>query len=219
VLSVLFRRAPERVFLRDLAQECGLSVTPVHRQLAKLEALGLIRSQIIGRARAYEVNQLFPGVGHLAELVQALTGVVPLLHEALEPLDIELAFIFGSVAAGTDAADSDIDLLIVGDVPGRDLATALATVEQVTGRQISPVHLRPDGLPLQEHEASAFWDSVRRGPKLLVKGTEHELRGLTASGDDPPPRPDTRGDKEADRRDAGPRRAAPPRRRSGRRLT
>ncbi len=202
ILSVLFRRAPRHVFLRDLAQECGLSVTPVHRQLVKLEALGLVRSEIIGKARAYEVNRDFPGVDHLADLVQSLTGVAPLLQAVLEPLEVELAFIFGSVAAGTDTAESDVDLVVVGEVSGRDLAAALATVEQATGRQINPVRLRRESLPAPGQEMSAFWDSVRRGPKLLVKGTENELRGLITSGDDPAPRADTRGGKKAGRRDA-----------------
>jgi predicted nucleotidyltransferase len=47
-------------------------------------------------------------------------GAEPMLREALRPLaeKVGLALIYGSVAEGTDTANSEIDLFIVSDVIG-----------------------------------------------------------------------------------------------------
>jgi predicted nucleotidyltransferase len=177
-LALLYQEPGTPLLLRDLAQRCGLSVTPVHRQLRKLEQIGLVGSEIIGNARAYHLNADFPGWRALGDFVTAMAGVVPQLRSALADLDIVVAFIYGSLARGDDRLGSDVDLAVIGTVPGRVLAEALAAVEQATGRQISPVHLGPEEVRGRAQDPSAFWDSVMSGPKLFVKGSEDELRGL-----------------------------------------
>jgi len=63
VLTWLALHPEEPVFLRDLARQCGLSVTPVHRQLGKLEEIGLVESEVVGNARRYRLSPRFPALG------------------------------------------------------------------------------------------------------------------------------------------------------------
>ena len=63
----------------------------------------------------------------------------PLL-EALAPFEqqIDAAFVFGSIAKGTDTHRSGIDLVVVGDVPLMASTDAMFSMEQAIGR---PLHL------------------------------------------------------------------------------
>jgi predicted transcriptional regulator len=57
VLACLFTRPEEEIFLRDVARHCGMAVTPVYRQLQKLEQIGLVESRMLGKARAYRLHK------------------------------------------------------------------------------------------------------------------------------------------------------------------
>jgi len=68
-------------------------------------------------------------------------GLAEPLRDALAPLaeQIDLAFIYGSVASGEDRADSDIDLLVVADdLTLEELFTQLVPAEVMLRRKISP---------------------------------------------------------------------------------
>ena len=178
LLGWFFLHPGQEGLLRDLARACKLSVTPVHRQLERLVEISLLESRMIGNSKAYRLREHFPGLQGLADFVKSTVGLVPLLQEALADLDIEVAFIFGSVAAGTDTPESDVDLFVVGEEGGLSLSEALTHVEHEIEREVNPVHFsRPD---FAEHmqNPSSFIDKVLTSPKLFIMGDESGLRTL-----------------------------------------
>jgi predicted nucleotidyltransferase len=67
---------------------------------------------------------------------------------ALEP-DVRLALLFGSVARGTDGADSDVDLAV--QVPeDYDLAALSSRLSLALGREVEVISLRDPGVPMIE---------------------------------------------------------------------
>jgi predicted nucleotidyltransferase len=80
---------------------------------------------------------MFAGVDNRSER----SGLADLLGEALSPLAdrIDIAFVFGSVAKGTDTAQSDIDLFIISrDLAYSDAMIALADAESTLRRKVNP---------------------------------------------------------------------------------
>jgi predicted nucleotidyltransferase len=93
---------------------------------------------------------------------------------------IKIAFVYGSVARLEQIRESDIDLMVVGDVRLKDLAVALHTAEQTLGRTINPVLFAPDKFRVQYREGNPFLlDIVRKG-KIFLKGSRDELTELVA---------------------------------------
>ena len=179
VLTWLVLHPEEPVFLRDLAGHCGLTVTPVHRQLGKLEDIGLVESERVGNAKRYRLSPEFPGLRAIEGLVEATTGVVPRLRERFQRPDIEVAFIFGSGASGEDEAASDVDLFVVGDIDGIALSQLVRGVEAQVGKEIDLIHWSPADLGEQMRQPSSFLSAVMRQPKVFVKGDEDDLRRIT----------------------------------------
>jgi predicted nucleotidyltransferase len=60
------------------------------------------------------------------------------LREALAGSRIEWAAVYGSIATGSATAGSDVDLLIVGDVSLREIASRLRSAQDTLGREIVP---------------------------------------------------------------------------------
>jgi predicted nucleotidyltransferase len=178
VLQFLFMRPEEELFLRDIARHCGMAVPPVHRQLQKLQEIGIVESRILGKARAYHLGAGFPGLASLRGLVTALAGVQWLLTEAMQALAVDVAFVFGSVATGSERPGSDVDLFVIGSVNGSDLLDALRPVEMHLGREINPVYCTAAEFQARMSDPSAFLDHVVSSPKLFIKGDDDALREL-----------------------------------------
>ena len=91
-----------------------------------------------------------------------------------------MAFIFGSVARLEQIQDSDVDLMIVGDVRLKDLAAALHTPEEVLGRTINPVLFSSEKFREQYREGNPFLLDIVRKEKIFLKGNPDELTELVA---------------------------------------
>ena len=125
----------------DLATLLGTSASTIVREVDRLEAAGITRSERIGRTRLIWVDGESPYARPLRELIDAAFGPQPLIASALASVDgIDNAFIFGSfarVALGAETMKpNDIDLLIVGTVDRSSVYEAIRPVEQRAGREI-----------------------------------------------------------------------------------
>ena len=88
---------------------------------------------------------------------------------------IAAAFIFGSVASGTDTARSDIDLMIIGEL---DYDTVYAVTDEAglqLRRQVSPVLISPQDWRREVATREAFVRNVRGSPKLFIFGSADDI--------------------------------------------
>ncbi len=96
---------------------------------------------LIGGQKHYQANRESPVFSELSGMIIKTVGIADPLREALAPLAgrIRLAFIYGSIAKGSDTAKSDIDLMIVADnLTLEKIFRVLAPVEKRLARPINP---------------------------------------------------------------------------------
>lgn len=105
-----------------------------------------------------------------------------LLGDALAPFGdrITVAFVFGSVARREQDRDSDVDLLIVGEVRLKEVTAALHPAEQGLGRVINPALYTPASFKEKYQAGDPFLLEVVRNDKLFLKGGRDDLRELVA---------------------------------------
>src|SRR6185436_10782044 len=112
VLALLFGQ-PERSFRStEVIALAGSGTGAAHRQLVRLADSGLVTATRVGNQKHYQANRDSPIFSELHGLVVKTMGLVGPLEEALAPFRerIQVAFVYGSIAKGTDTAQSDIDL-------------------------------------------------------------------------------------------------------------
>jgi predicted nucleotidyltransferase len=71
-----------------------------------------------------------------------LASIAEPLEKALQPYSnqIKVAFVYGSVAKGSDTAQSDIDLMVIGgELSYSDLYSVLQDAESLLQRKVSPL--------------------------------------------------------------------------------
>ena len=142
ILSLLFVRVDDAFYLNEIIRLTGLGSASVQRELKRLEHAGLIVSQRVGNMRRFQANRDHPVYPELHGMIQKTFGLADVLRTALLPLlpAVRVAFVYGSIAKGTETAASDVDLMLVGDsISYGTMLSALSPAEHVLGRPIKPI--------------------------------------------------------------------------------
>ena len=180
LLATLLLRPGERYHVRELGRMTGMSAGSIHRELKVMAESGLLIREHVGNQVLYHANQDCPIYQELAAIFRKTIGLADLLHDALEDLadKIELAFVFGSMATGRQKSNSDIDVLVLGDVALAEVVVALSPLRQTLGREINPVAMTTDNFLAQLDQHERFAMRVLMEPKVFVTGDEHEFAEL-----------------------------------------
>ena len=180
-LRLFFGQSDRRFLQKEVIERIGLGSGTVQRELERLSKAEILVRTTEGRQKYYQANHRSPVFEELRGLVRKTFGATQVLQQALEPIAnrIEVAFIFGSVASGTERSESDLDLLVVAnDVTLSDLIPAVREAERELGREVNPSLYTPKEFSRRLAERQNFLGNVVEGPKLFLIGDEHELGRL-----------------------------------------
>lgn len=179
LLRLLFADPTKEFHLRELCRLSNLSVGTIQQEVGKLTAAELLVARRDGNRLYYRANTQHPIFPELQGIALKTTGLREQLAEALAGIpDVELAFIFGSAAAGTTGAGSDVDLLVIGKAGLRALAPKLRPVTSRLGREINPHILTRETFAAKARAGDAFITNVLAAPKLWIIGDTDELGKL-----------------------------------------
>jgi predicted nucleotidyltransferase len=178
VLGVLFGNPHRSFYANEVIGLARSGTGAVQRELARLEASGLVTVTRVGKQKHYQANAGSPVFEELRALVLKTSGLADVLRAALAPLSrsVRAAFVYGSVAKGQDTAASDIDLMVVSEhLTYADLFTALEGASARLGRKVAPTIYSSKELAKRLKQDNAFVTRVLAQPKLWLIGDERVL--------------------------------------------
>lgn len=179
LLRLLFTGQSGEFHLRELARLSQLAVGTVQKEVGKLCGAELLVARRDGNRLYYRANLEHPLFPELRGIVRKTTGLRWQLEAALAGSSgIDLAFVFGSQAAGTAGARSDVDVLVVGSIGLRALAPRLRPVGVALDREINPHVLTAETFVAKVRRGDAFVKNVLAAPKLWIIGSDDELEKL-----------------------------------------
>src|SRR5215467_13498509 len=117
VLALIFGHPERSFYTSEIVRNVRSGTGAVERELSRLERSGLVSTERIGNQKHYRANRASPIFEELHRLVMKTVGLTEPLRQCLAPYadKIKAAFVYGSVAKGTDTARSDIDLMVIGE--------------------------------------------------------------------------------------------------------
>lgn len=178
VLALLFGQPDRRFQSAEVIRLARGGTGAVHRQLARLEASGLVDATRVGNQKHYQARRESPVFAELHGLVVKTAGVAEPLRRALAPLarHIAAAFVYGSVAKGTDRAGSDVDLLVISDsLHHADLFEALQPAEASLARKVNPTLMTTSEWRAKRRRPDTFAARLAAQPKVFVLGGPDDL--------------------------------------------
>lgn len=167
---------PEREFgTLELLSKIGNSRSAGSLLLQRWVTAGLLQERRVGNQRRLAANPDFVLYPELRKMALKTVGLAEPLARALTSISGRLleAFVFGSVAAGKDTSNSDIDLVVVGDIDLFTLSPLLDQVEQDLGR---PIHVNVYSGEEWYSSQDAVIQSIKNGPCIDLM---RELRDTT----------------------------------------
>lgn len=175
LLTHFFLHPGEAFHVRALARLLGESPGTLLRDLRRLEAIQLLTTERVGNQVRYALDPHHPLHNDLHRVIVKTSAVDAILREALQSVrGIDLAFLYGSFAKGEATRRSDVDLMIVGDVPDWTLVPVVARAEALLGREVSYTRYPRREAHEKVRQRGSFVRSVFTGPRILVLGRDND---------------------------------------------
>lgn len=177
VLAWLVMHPQEWVHLRELARLTGASAGTLKKELDALTKAGLLTSRKVGNQSQFCANTEHPVYPELSGLIRKTIGLCDLLTLALKPLtdQVKVAFVFGSMANGTEKTRSDVDVMVIGSASFGEVVNALYDAQSILGREINPKVMTDQEWHAKQAEGNVFVHELLRKPKLFIVGADHDL--------------------------------------------
>lgn len=178
VLALLLLKPEQTYHVREIARLTGTVAGTLHKELSKLAEAGLLNKNTRGNQVSYSANRDSPIFEELASILRKTSGLADVLADALAPLadKIEGAFVYGSVASGTESSHSDIDLLVVGDLEFGQLVKQLYPAQELLGREVNP--------KLYRSEEWQDWCNTPDKPAFIRELLEKPIINIIGNRDD-----------------------------------
>lgn len=186
ILTSLFLRPEKEWYLSELAASLGTGPSSLQREIDALVQVGILAKRVDGRRSYVKANEGSPVFPELRGLIEKTSGIVPMLREAIKRTKgLKISFIYGSLARGEEGAESDVDVMLLGNVSTMELSPKLRAVEVAVGRQINPTVFSLDEFSRKVAEKNHFLRTVLGNKKTMLVGTQDELEELARRAENP----------------------------------
>ncbi len=187
VLGLLFGHPDKSFYTNEIMRWVSMGRGTVSRELDRLVAAGLLTVFKTGNQNHYQANSSSPVFNELVSIVRKTFGVADEIRRVLEPFNdhIDFAFVYGSIAKGSDTQESDIDLMLIGKTLSYGaVVEALLPLEELLQRPINPTIYEKDEFFRKWKAKNSFVSRVMEQEKIVLNGDEHAFRAIGKSGQD-----------------------------------
>lgn len=167
---LLFKK--DETYIREISNELKMPVSAVKREIDNLILIGLIKKV---NNKIY-INEQCNFISDIKNIFIKTESIFYPISKILIQQNIKFALIFGSFAKGEFKQDSDVDLLIIGNIKLSELYKLLKPVENQIQRDINPVVWTINNL--RKERNSGFIKDIFKKKILMLIGDENELREI-----------------------------------------
>ncbi len=181
VLALFLLNPEKHFYFREAVRLLGDSPGSLQRELKTLTASGILTIEKIGIHIFYRANVASPVFAELRSIVMKTFGLVDIFKDVLRSQSdgqIEIAWIYGSVARAQDTSSSDIDVIVVGSLSFRELVVILEPIEKSVMREVNPTLYSPEEFRAKLSEENNFIQNVLESDKLFIIGDNDDLTRL-----------------------------------------
>lgn len=170
ILCFLFFQKQD-TYLREISKELKVSSSAVKRELDNLILIGLIKKN----KNKIELNKKSDILNDLKNIfIKTDYLSYPIKKAVNKNQKIKFALIFGSFARNECEIESDIDLLVIGEIKLSEVIKLLKPIEDKIGKEINPVVWTIENLKKQKN--SGFIKDIFKKGIILLKGDENEIQ-------------------------------------------
>jgi len=172
---------PDREFyLRELSNRYNISPRSVSLELHNLEYIGLLQRNIHGKNHFYHINKNHLLYDELKSIIIKTVGIKDIIADQIEPLKAQIiyAFLYGSYADGSFNSESDIDLMIIGEVEPRALSRQLALLNTDLKKEINFTVMSLNEFKYRIRNNDHFINQLMEKKRIFLFGNNNDFERL-----------------------------------------
>lgn len=171
-LRCLFEYPDKEFGARELSASAGIDASNASRWLRRWADKGILERRIENQ-RVRFVASTAPGLHPLRLLLQQDNEVSRVLRTSLESLDgvVTTAAIFGSSARGEARAGSDIDLLLITDLPRLQTQAHFKPAGRILARSVNVLSFTQAQWDEAERSRDTLVADILQNPVVVLKGS------------------------------------------------
>ncbi len=179
ILKFFFQDPDKEHYFREIAKNLKKEPSHYQRYLDNLVKDEILLDERRGNMRFFRLNKKHPLYEEIRSMVSKTIGVESELKGLVDKLDkVECAFIFGSIAKGTENSNSDVDLMLIGDINQDSLAAAVSSIEGKIAREINYHIYSRQEIVKKIKGKDSFISNILISPIIKLKGNPYDFAGI-----------------------------------------
>lgn len=184
IIGRLFADPDKWTYQSELASDLSITQSSLQVELKRLISSGILESQNRGNRIYFRPNKDCIIFDELVGIATKTSGLVDLIREFLRSYekDLAVAFIFGSIARNEERQESDVDLMLIGNLSLAKISQGLRQLEKKLEREVNPHVMTVEEASKMLRSPNHFFASVVKSPKIMLVRKNHELARLFEQG-------------------------------------
>ena len=171
ILKLFFKDPEKEYYFREIAKNLNKEPSHYQKYLDNLVADKVLLDERRGNMRFFRLNGRHPLYKEIKSIISKTTGLENELKELIDILDnVECAFVFGSIAKGTENNNSDVDLMLIGDIDQNALIAQISSLEGKIAREINYHIYSRQEIIKKIKERDGFISNILLSPIIKLKG-------------------------------------------------
>jgi len=176
ILNLFFKDPDKEYHLRGIARHLGKEPGYFQKAINNLVKAGILKDERKANLRFFKLNKGYPLYEEIKKIVSKTLGIEAKLKDLANSLKgIKCAFIFGSIAKGKEYSESDIDLMLIGEVDQDDLTKKVSQLENELNREINYHIISQQELVDKISNKNSFIGRILNEAKIILKGNLDEF--------------------------------------------
>jgi len=176
ILKLFFKDPNKEYYFREIAKNLNKEPSYCQKYLDNLVQDQILIDERRGNMRFFRLNRNHHLYEEIKSIISKTIGLENEIKELIDKLDnVECAFIFGSVASGTENINSDVDLMLIGDVNQDSLVAAISSVEGRIAREINYHIYSNQEIAKKIKEHDSFISNIFLSPIIKLKGNPYDF--------------------------------------------
>ncbi len=181
IIKLFFKNPDKEYYFREIAKNLNKEPSHYQKYLDNLVEDNILLDERRGNMRFFRLNKEHPLYEEIKSIVSKTIGLENELKELVDKLDsVDCAFIFGSMAKGTENSNSDVDLMLIGDINQDALTTAISSVEGKIAREINYHIYSNQEIVRKIKEKDSFISNIFLSPIIKLKGNPYDFTGISS---------------------------------------
>jgi len=170
----------EPTYLAQIVNSTGKALIQVQRTLKRLVEIGLIQKTIQHKRIYYQPDLKHVAYDDIKNLVIKAKIFSDIFKDDVECLKNKViyGFIYGSVAKGTNSPQSDIDILLIGNLSYGDTGSFIFNLGRELVQEVNVVIFTPHEFLKGIKKENSFISNILQEPKIWIFGDKSEFEKI-----------------------------------------